>query len=660
MPELESIQKSAVAELLEEQRRRWQQGDRVPAEHYLQRTPPLAESAALDLIVNEVLLRQEAGETPSAKEYIARFPQYAAALEGQFALQQADGKLWLGDIETLAQVRGPRPDMRETMSPAHPHDPSWLAMPAGVPGYEVLDLLGRGGMGVVYKARQVALERTVALKMVLAGAHASADERSRFQSEAKSVAQLQHPNIVQVYDYGVHDGLPWFSLEFVAGGTLAQKRAGKALPPAEAARLLLTLARAVAAAHQSGVIHRDLKPANILLMPDGTPKITDFGLARRLDDQNTPTQSGALMGTPSYMAPEQARGRAKEAGPPADIYALGAILYDLLTGQPPFREENPLDTLLKVVNTAPPPPRQLNPAIPPALEAVCLKCLAKKPGDRYASATALADELERYLQGASVQAPPPARTRHPLRWVAAACVLIMLAAAAMLLPRSARTSPNEDNAAVNVEGAAVVPPDAPSNSLPALEGTLILRVFDSKGTKKGILGRNEGLLPLHNGDQLHVEARLNQPAYAYILWIDADGKTELLYPSPDRDHDRWPAVLQPSLEHHSPALTDGQVKDAWPLEGNKGLETILLLARRTPMAADELAELLKPRYVVARNASPALCQDLDLAPPQAGFDGERKRGPAKTTGKVEDPFGPLRTAVAPHADTIRAWSFAHE
>src|SRR5262245_24971836 len=279
-----------------------------------------------------------------------------------------------------------------------------------VPGYEIVSELGRGGMGVVYKARQVGLNRLVALKMILSGAHASKNELARFRAEAEAIAQLQHPNIVQVYEVGTCDGLPFFSLEFVEGGSLADKLVGEPMPPRLAAQLLELLARAMEAAHQHGVVHRDLKPANVLLgrkptpeeigagaLPLGAPKITDFGLAKNLKEQGSHTQSGSIMGTPNYMAPEQAKGLTREIGPLADVYALGAILYELLTGRPPFRGDSPWDTISQVINDDPLPPSTLRHGLPIDLETICLKCLRKEPAKRYSSAAALADDLRLFL-----------------------------------------------------------------------------------------------------------------------------------------------------------------------------------------------------------------------------------------------------------------------
>lgn len=283
-----------------------------------------------------------------------------------------------------------------------PLTPALMGWPS-VPGYEVLGVLGKGGMGVVYKARQLGLNRVVALKMILHAEHAGHEERRRFRAEAEAVARLQHSHIVQIYEVGEYNGLPYFSLEYCPGGSLADKLDGTPLPPVRAARLVETLARAMQAAHDKGIIHRDLKPANILLYENGTPKVTDFGLAKKLDAA-TQTQSGAVMGTPSYMAPEQAGGKTKEIGPATDVYALGAILYELLTGRPPFKAETALDTLRQVLERQPAPPRLLNANVDRQLETICLKCLEKDPRHRYPSAKALADDVERYLAGESITA----------------------------------------------------------------------------------------------------------------------------------------------------------------------------------------------------------------------------------------------------------------
>jgi serine/threonine protein kinase/tetratricopeptide (TPR) repeat protein len=326
-----------------------------------------------------------------------------------------------------------------------------------VPGYDILEELGRGGMGVVYKARDRKLQRLVALKMVLAGSHVGAVGLARFRAEAEAVAKLTHANIVQIYETGEHEGRPFFSLEFVEGGSLEQRMAESPTSPNAAALLIETLARAMQVAHERGIVHRDLKPANILLAKLGTsssivrtrqsdvqslpadhwsrttiPKIADFGLAKQVDDDSSQTKSGTILGTPSYMAPEQAQGRNREIGPAVDIYALGAILYELLVGRPPFRAGNPLDTIRQVVEQEPVPPRHLEPRVPLDLETICLKCLEKAPARRFPTAGELADDLRRYIDGHPVLARPTPGWERAWKWAKRRKALVALLAVSAL------------------------------------------------------------------------------------------------------------------------------------------------------------------------------------------------------------------------------------
>jgi tRNA A-37 threonylcarbamoyl transferase component Bud32 len=284
--------------------------------------------------------------------------------------------------------------------------------------YELQEEIARGGMGVVWKARQSSLNRTVALKMILAGKLASETEVQRFRREAEAAANLQHPNIVAIHEVGEHDGQHYYTMDYVAGRDLgAMVRESGPLPPARAAECVKTLAEAVHFAHQRGTLHRDLKPQNVLIDAAGVPRITDFGLAKFVERDESLTQTGAAMGSPSYMPPEQAAGHLDEVGPHSDVYSLGAILYELLTGRPPFRAESAMATMRQVMESEPVAPRKLNATLPPDLETICLKCLEKNPARRYASARALAEELGRFLNHEPIQALPVSAIRKAESWL---------------------------------------------------------------------------------------------------------------------------------------------------------------------------------------------------------------------------------------------------
>jgi serine/threonine protein kinase len=355
----------------------WQAGQHPRIEDYLGDVAAPERAALLsELVALDIYYRRQAGEAPTADDYRTRFPNL-----------------------TLASLLADR-----TAAPQGASQGAAADQPA-VPGYEILGELGRGAMGVVYKARQLHLNRVVALKMILAGVHAGEVELGRLHAEAKAIARLQHPHIVQIYAFGEHEGLPYICLEFMGGGSLQSSLQSGPQPAKAAAKLVESLARAMHYAHGQGVIHRDLKPANVLLATDGTVKIGDFGLAKRLGETGL-TASGAILGTPNYMAPEQAGGRSKEVGPSADVYALGAILYECLTGRPPFRAATAMAVIQQVLTEEPVPPRLLCADLPAELEMVCLKCLAKEPAERYASAEALAEDLRRFVSGELLSVKP--------------------------------------------------------------------------------------------------------------------------------------------------------------------------------------------------------------------------------------------------------------
>jgi serine/threonine protein kinase len=434
-----------------DQRERWGRGEPVPVEAYLAKHPGIVADpeSALDLIFNEYLLRERCGDTPDMEGFLRRFPEFGETLRAQIELHRA----------VIGEPDGDSASATTWNRRWHAE----LAPLPDVPGYELLGEISRGGMGVVYKARQVSLNRMVAVKMISSGAYAGPAERARFRTEAEAAARLRHPNIVQIYEVGSIDGMPYLSLEYMDGGSLAQAMNGTPLPPRAAAELVELLARTVQAAHQQGILHRDLKPANVLLqIADGklqidepvseissatcnlqsvVPKITDFGLAKDISGEGKQTTTGAILGTPSYMAPEQAQGGSKHVGPQADVYALGAILYETLTGRPPFQAATMLDTLLQVRTQEVVSPSLLQPKLPRDLVTICLKALAKEPQRRYANAGVLADDLRHFLNDEPIRARAVTSWERGWRWCrrnpflasasAAACLLLVAAVVAL-------------------------------------------------------------------------------------------------------------------------------------------------------------------------------------------------------------------------------------
>jgi WD40 repeat protein len=432
----------------------WRQGPRPALEDYL----PAGDGRQLvlvELVHIDLELRLKAGEAARVEEYFDRYPQLAGdrstaveliAIEYQLRRRGEPGLALDDYLQRFPQYREVLPqqlDPATLLGSATPRRPAGLPghAPVEVAGYEILEVLGRGGMGIVYKARHRALNRLVALKMIRFDGHAEPGDVSRFRREAALVAQLQHPHIVQIYEIGEQAGRPFFAMEFIAGGSLDRHLAGTPQPARAAAQLVETLARTIHHAHQHDIIHRDLKPANILLqkseipnpqsetnrptevsdsgfqISDFTPKVTDFGLAKLLHGTAArSTQSGEVLGTPSYMAPEQAAGKSAPFGPATDVYGLGSILYDMLTGRPPFKAETALETLLQVQFTDPVSPSHLQPKLPRDLVTICLRCLQKEPRQRYASALALAEDLRRFLDGRPIQARPVGMLARTVKW----------------------------------------------------------------------------------------------------------------------------------------------------------------------------------------------------------------------------------------------------
>lgn len=360
--------------------------------------------------LDDYLIQLQRGRQPNREAVLARYPHLANTLACLEALELLAPPL------DLARLNGKRHSWTEAVSAGN------LCTGAATEGsfefgaYEVEGEIGRGGMGVVFKARHKELKRPVALKMILSGQLASPELIKRFQDEARAAAALHHPNIVSIYEAGQQQGQPFFAMQFIGGPSLAKRLEEGPLEPEAAARLIQQIAQAVAHLHQNNIVHRDLKPSNILLDEEGCPYVSDFGLVKVVTGESHRTSTGVIVGTPSYMAPEQASGHAEMVGPLSDVYSLGVILYELLTGRPPFREATPLDTLVQVLEGEPKPPREIRPQVPAELELICLRCLEKEPNQRYPSAAALASDLEKFLKNEVLDLRQPGWRQRILRW----------------------------------------------------------------------------------------------------------------------------------------------------------------------------------------------------------------------------------------------------
>ncbi|MBW3595947.1 MAG: serine/threonine protein kinase [Planctomycetes bacterium] len=351
-------------------------------------------------LLEALTMRARGGEAIDIEAEAAEHPDFGDELRRLW------GAAMLADAlgSHLSQVSATHDSPAVDEPPAEPSSWHSLQLPYVLGDYELLEEIGHGGMGLVYRARQISLGREAAVKMILRGRMASPADLARFRAEAEAAARLDHPGIVPVYEVGESEGRPFFSMKYVAGRTLAQVLSEGPMPPREAAELLNDVCRAVHYAHQQGVLHRDLKPSNILIDEQGRPHVTDFGLAKQAADAASLTKTGAVLGTPAYMAPEQAAGSRGQVGPASDVYSLGTILYHMLTGRPPFQAASPVDTVLLVLEQDPPPPRLVNPKADRDLEMIALHCLQKPPDLRYRSAAALADDLTAYLHDESISA----------------------------------------------------------------------------------------------------------------------------------------------------------------------------------------------------------------------------------------------------------------
>jgi formylglycine-generating enzyme required for sulfatase activity len=547
----------------------WQLGERPRIEDHRPEVPEAVWPVLLrELLALEVAYRVRRGEQIGLEEYCRRFPEFGVKL----------APLLVGLLAEQATLVAKQSPVPNTVADSVPL-PSALTGAPSIPGYDILSELGKGGQGVVYKAWHRGLKRLVALKMIRPD-QLSETEQTRFNTDAQTISQFQNPHIVQIYDIGEWkpegsgQSLPYFALEFCPGGSLARKLAATPQPPTDAAKIVETLSCAVQAAHDKNVIHRDLKPANVLLDADGRLKITDFGLAKKLDDDGQ-THDGAIKGTPSYMAPEQAAGRTEEVGTAADVYALGAILYECLTGRPPFRGATLLDTLELVRQREPVPPRELQPKTPRDLETVCLKCLHKERGRRYGSAAELADDLGRFLRHEPIRARPVGaveRTwklarRRPALAALLGVVLLALAALAVLSGNLAAARNDADEKRKTAEKEA----DKARKARDFLVS--ILKLADRKGeggtlTARQILDDADRRIAVQFADQPELRADLEaaiEEVYASLgttgpqaMILEAQGTVRLV---PVRNEKRQ-AVPQTLLYHDDRLIlgVDGDVR----------------------------------------------------------------------------------------------------
>jgi WD40 repeat protein/Flp pilus assembly protein TadD len=396
---------------------------------------PQSRDERIDAAIAAYLVAIQNGVTLNDSEWLAGHRDLAPELEEFLAdrahLRSVLGPLRADVVETSKDTAAPAANDTSLSARRDAGQESQIELPSTIGDYDLFEEIARGGMGVVFRARQRSLNRVVALKMILGSRSASRTDLERFRREAEDAAQLDHPNIVPIYDVSEIDGRPFFSMKFIEGGDLRRHSERLGADPGAVARLMMVAARAVHHAHQHGIMHRDLKPSNVLLDRTGQPHIADFGLAKRITGDESPSLSGDVIGTPAYMAPEQTRGN-KQLTTAVDVYGLGAILYELLAGQPPFRGESAGDTLLSVLTEEPVPPSRLRPGVPCDLETICLKCLQKDPSQRYGSAEALADELQRFLENRPIRARPVSSRERAWRWCRRNPALVGLFAASLL------------------------------------------------------------------------------------------------------------------------------------------------------------------------------------------------------------------------------------
>ncbi|MFO0878187.1 MAG: protein kinase [Gemmataceae bacterium] len=538
-------------------------------------------------------------------------------------------------------------------------------VPETIGRYRIQGMVGQGGMGVVLKAHDPELNRLVAIKLPILGGQGTQAtmRRHRFLREARAAAAIAHPNVCSIHDVGELNGQPFVVMTFIEGESLAERlhREPTGLPLAEAVRLIRGVAEGLAVVHAAGIIHRDIKPGNILIDPTGKPVLTDFGLARVLEDTDHATVEGAVMGTPAYMAPEQAAGRTAEIGPPTDVYGLGAVLYHLLTGRPPFSGPT-LSVLVKVQQETPTGLRGIRPDLDPRLIAMVERAMARTPNLRYPNACSLAADLT-----ALADAPPLRgrswRTAH-LGAIAAIAGCLAIGIGLVVRSRPATPTPSPTTPQTVATPAVLEPSPTPESPLEA-EFSMVVWSSQPNGTKRGIPIQHPTARPLLTDEKVQFRIRFNRPSYAYLAWVTPTAEVLLLHPGNGRSvspiADALPPVNTPVRELMSPS----DAESGWELDETIGAETIVLMARSTPLPPNvELRQLIgRVDGTVRDRAEEFYWLTLEPGATVARYNlpgfGSKLRGPRLTPQRIDTPFLGLMKRLHTHFDHIEVIRFHH-